>query len=176
MSVLPLFLTALFGFILLTVPIAFALFLTALVLSVTMGAWSPALIIQSIFRGIDSFPLMAIPFFLLAGEIMNTGGISERIILVAKAMCGHVRGGLGYVTVVASMLISGVSGSAVADTRPSAPSLSRYERGYDPHKAAALCRLHHQRTHHPALGPHGHFRGHRQRFDHPADSWRNHSA
>jgi TRAP-type mannitol/chloroaromatic compound transport system permease large subunit len=107
MNVLTLFLTALFGFILLTVPIAFALFLTALVLALAMGAWSPALVIQNIFRGIDSFPLMAIPFFLLAGEIMNTGGISERIILVAKAMCGHVRGGLGYVTVVASMLISG---------------------------------------------------------------------
>ena len=140
MSVLPLFLTALFGFILLTVPIAFALFLTALVLSLTLGAWSPALIIQSIFRGIDSFPLMAIPFFLLAGEIMNTGGISERIIMVAKAMCGHVRGGLGYVTVVASMLISGVSGSAVADTSAIGSILYPVmkKEGYDPKKAAAL--------------------------------------
>jgi tripartite ATP-independent transporter DctM subunit len=140
MNVLTLFLTALFGFILLTVPIAFALFLTALVLSLTLGAWSPALIIQSIFRGIDSFPLMAIPFFLLAGEIMNTGGISERIIMVAKAMCGHVRGGLGYVTVVASMLISGVSGSAVADTSAIGSILYPVMKneGYDPKKAAAL--------------------------------------
>ena len=141
MSVLPLFLTALFGFILLTVPIAFALFLTALVLSLTLGAWSPALIIQSIFRGIDSFPLMAIPFFLLAGEIMNTGGISERIIMVAKAMCGHVRGGLGYVTVVASMLISGVSGSAVADTSAIGSILypgDEEGRATIPNKAAAL--------------------------------------
>jgi TRAP-type mannitol/chloroaromatic compound transport system permease large subunit len=134
MSVLTLFLAALFGFILLTVPIAFALFLTALVLALTMGVWSPALIIQSIFRGIDSFPLMAIPFFLLAGEIMNTGGISERIIMVAKAMCGHVRGGLGYVTVVASMLISGVSGSAVADTSAIGSILYPVmkKEGYDP--------------------------------------------
>jgi tripartite ATP-independent transporter DctM subunit len=140
MSVLTLFLAALFGFILLTVPIAFALFLTALVLALTMGAWSPALVIQNIFRGIDSFPLMAIPFFLLAGEIMNTGGISERIIMVAKAMCGHVRGGLGYVTVVASMLISGVSGSAVADTSAIGSILYPVmkKEGYDPHKAAAL--------------------------------------
>jgi tripartite ATP-independent transporter DctM subunit len=140
MNVLTLFLTALFGFILLTVPIAFALFLTALVLALAMGAWSPALVIQNIFRGIDSFPLMAIPFFLLAGEIMNTGGISERIILVAKAMCGHVRGGLGYVTVVASMLISGVSGSAVADTSAIGSFLYPVmkKEGYDPHKAAAL--------------------------------------
>lgn len=140
MNTLSLFLVSLFGFILLGMPIAFALFLTALVLAWTMGVWSPALIIQNIFRGVDSFPLMAIPFFLLAGEIMNTGGISQRIIYVAKAMCGHVRGGLGYVTVVASMLISGVSGSAVADTSAIGSILYPVmkKEGYDPQKAAAL--------------------------------------
>ncbi|MGE5255515.1 MAG: TRAP transporter large permease [Hyphomicrobiales bacterium] len=140
MNVLSIFLFSLFGFILLGMPIAFALFLTALVLALTMGVWSPALIIQNIFRGVDSFPLMAIPFFLLAGEIMNTGGISQRIIMVAKAMCGHVRGGLGYVTVVASMLISGVSGSAVADTSAIGSILYPVmkKEGYDPQKAAAL--------------------------------------
>jgi tripartite ATP-independent transporter DctM subunit len=140
MNTLSLFLVSLFGFILLGMPIAFALFLTALVLAWTMGVWSPALIIQNIFRGVDSFPLMAIPFFLLAGEIMNTGGISQRIIMVAKAMCGHVRGGLGYVTVVASMLISGVSGSAVADTSAIGSILYPVmkKEGYDPNKAAAL--------------------------------------
>ena len=140
MNVLTLFLTALFGFILLTVPIAFALFLTALVLALAMGVWSPALVVQNVFRGIDSFPLMAIPFFLLAGEIMNTGGISGRIITVAKAICGHVRGGLGYATVVASMLISGVSGSAVADASAIGSFLYPVmkKEGYDPHKAAAL--------------------------------------
>lgn len=140
MNTLSLFLASLFGFILLGMPIAFALFLTALVLAWSMGVWSPALIIQNIFRGVDSFPLMAIPFFLLAGEIMNTGGISQRIIMVAKAMCGHVRGGLGYVTVVASMLISGVSGSAVADTSAIGSILYPVmkKEGYDPKKAAAL--------------------------------------
>jgi tripartite ATP-independent transporter DctM subunit len=139
-TTLSLFLASLFGFILLGMPIAFALFLTALVLAWQMGVWAPALIIQNIFRGIDSFPLMAIPFFLLAGEIMNTGGISQRIIQVAKAMCGHVRGGLGYVTVVASMLISGVSGSAVADTSAIGSILYPVmkKEGYDPKKAAAL--------------------------------------
>ena len=101
---------SLFGFILIGVPVAFALFLTALVLSLVHGFRSPACVVQTVFRGIDNFPLMAIPFFLLAGEIMNTGGIAQRIIMVAKAMFGDVRGGLGYVTVVASMLISGVSG------------------------------------------------------------------
>jgi len=113
---LPLFLISLFGFVLLSVPIAFALVLTSLVLAAFMDQVSAALLIQNIVRGIDSFPLMAIPFFLLAGEIMNTGGISRRIVLVARALMGHIKGGLGYVNVLASMLFAGVSGSAVADT------------------------------------------------------------
>ncbi len=140
MSMLIVFLIALFGFIALTVPIAFSLLLTALVLGIVMHAWSPALVIQNLFRGIDSFPLMAIPFFLLAGEIMNTGGISNRIVAFAKALVGHVRGGLGYVTVVASMLISGVSGSAVADTSAIGSILYPVmkKEGYDPKKSAAL--------------------------------------
>jgi len=137
---IPLFLSSLFGFILIGVPVAFALFLTALVLSWFMDSWSPALVVQTVFRGIDNFPLMAIPFFLLAGEIMNTGGIAQRIIMVAKAMFGHVRGGLGYVTVVASMLISGVSGSAVADASAIGSLLYPVmkKEGYEPEKAAAL--------------------------------------
>lgn len=134
------FLLALFGFILASVPIAFALFLTALVLGFVMNDYSPALIVQNIFRGVDSFPLMAIPFFLLAGEIMNTGGISSRIVNVSKALVGHVRGGLGYVTVVASMLISGVSGSAVADTSAIGSILYPVmkKEGYDEKKSVAL--------------------------------------
>ena len=137
---IPIFLSSLFGFILIGVPVAFALFLTALVLSWAMGNWSPPLVVQTVFRGIDNFPLMAIPFFLLAGEIMNTGGIAQRIIMVAKAMFGHVRGDLGYVTVVASMLISGVSGSAVADASAIGSLLYPVmkKEGYDPEKAAAL--------------------------------------
>ncbi|MFA6505878.1 MAG: TRAP transporter large permease subunit [Treponemataceae bacterium] len=137
---LVLFLIALFGFILVSVPIAFALFLTALVLGIGMHDWSPALIVQNIFRGVDSFPLMAIPFFLLAGEIMNTGGISGRIVNFSKTLVGHVKGGLGYVTVVAAMLLSGVSGSAVADT--SAIGSIMYpvmkKEGYHPQKSVAL--------------------------------------
>ena len=137
---LTIFLVALFGFVLLSVPIAFALILTTLVLMFFMHAISPALLIQNIFRGIDSFPLMAIPFFLLAGEIMNVGGISKRIVLFAKALLGHITGGLGYVTVVASMLFAGVSGSAVADTSAIGSLLFPIMRdeGYDTKKSAAL--------------------------------------
>ena len=137
---LTIFLAALFGFVLLSVPIAFALILTTLVMMFFMHAISPALLIQNIFRGIDSFPLMAIPFFLLAGEIMNVGGISKRIVLFAKALLGHVTGGLGYVTVMASMLFAGVSGSAVADTSAIGSLLFPIMRdeGYDTKKSAAL--------------------------------------
>src|SRR5665648_156431 len=111
------FLLGLFGFILLNIPIAFALVLTTVVLMLLLsGDVSAPIIAQSIIRGVDSFPLMAIPFFILAGEIMNEGGISRRIVEFARALIGHVTGGLGYVGVVASMLFAGVSGSAVADT------------------------------------------------------------
>lgn len=137
---LALFLCALFGFILLSVPIAFALILTALALMIVSGNVSPALLAQNIVRGIDNFPLMAIPFFLLAGEIMNSGGISKRIVAFAGALLGHIRGGLGYVTVMASMLFAGVSGSAVADTSAMGSLLYPVmkDEGYDEEKAAAL--------------------------------------
>ena len=70
---------------------------------------------QNIINGADSFPLMAVPFFMLAGEIMNTGGLSRRIVNVALAFVGHVRGGLGYVAIMAACILSALSGSAVAD-------------------------------------------------------------
>jgi TRAP-type transport system large permease protein len=110
------FLIALFGFILLSVPIAFSLVLTAVVLMLYTGTISFSVLSQSLIRGIDNFPLLAIPFFILAGEIMNKGGISARIVTFARSLVGHISGGLGFVAVVASMIFAGVSGSAVADT------------------------------------------------------------
>ena len=70
---------------------------------------------QNLLGGADNYPLLAVPFFLLAGEIMNVGGLSKRIVEFAMALVGHIRGGLGYVTIVASILLSALSGSAVAD-------------------------------------------------------------
>ena len=137
------FLLGLFGFILLNIPIAFALILTTVVLMVLLtGDVSSPIIVQSIIRGIDSFPLMAIPFFILAGEIMNVGGISKRIVEFARALVGHVTGGLGYVGVVASMLFAGVSGSAVADTSAIGSILLPImdKEGYDkPTSTALIC-------------------------------------
>lgn len=135
------FLLALFGFIFLGVPIAFSLIMTTVVLMLlSAGSVAPAIISQSIVRGIDSFPLMAIPFFMLAGEIMNVGGISKRIVYFSNALVGHVTGGLGYVAVVASMLFAGVSGSAVADTSAIGSILLPImdKEGYDKVKSTAL--------------------------------------
>jgi tripartite ATP-independent transporter DctM subunit len=73
------------------------------------------MIIQKMHSGIDAFPYLAIPFFVLAGALMETGGISLRLVNLAKAMVGHIRGGLGMVVVVSEMLFSGISGSSVAD-------------------------------------------------------------
>ena len=137
---LSVFLIALFALVLMSVPVAFALLLTALIMMGLMHAFSPTLLIQNMMRGVDNFPLMAIPFFILAGEIMNAGGISKRIVGFAKAAVGHVTGGLGYVTVVASMFFAGVSGSAVADTTAIGSILYPImeKEGYNKEKSAAL--------------------------------------
>ncbi|MCT4608565.1 MAG: TRAP transporter large permease [Pelagimonas sp.] len=74
------------------------------------------LLYRNVYNGIDSFPLMAIPFFMLAGELMNRGGITTRLVEFAQALMGHLRGGLAHVNVLSSMLFAGLSGSAVADT------------------------------------------------------------
>jgi len=74
------------------------------------------LLYRNVYNGMDSFPLMAIPFFMLAGELMNRGGITARLVEFAQAMMGHFRGGLAHVNVLSSMLFAGLSGSAVADT------------------------------------------------------------
>lgn len=110
------FLLSLFGFIFLNVPIAIVLILTTVILMLLMDNVSAHIVAQSVVRGIDNFPLMAIPLFMLAGELMNVGGISQRIVEFAKAIFGQIRGALGYVATTASMIFAGVSGSAIADT------------------------------------------------------------
>ena len=103
-----------FGLLFLGVPIAFAMILTSL-----FGVWAfdipITMLVQQMQAGIDKFPFLAIPFFILAGTIMETGGISSRLVNLAKAMVGHVRGGLGMVVVIAEILFSGISGSSIAD-------------------------------------------------------------
>ena len=126
------FLSSLFGFMAFGMPIAFALILTGAVLMWYLDFWDVQLLAQNLQAGADSFPLLAVPFFILAGELMNAGGISRRIINMAQAYFGHKRGGLGYVAIAASVLLASMSGSALADTAALATLLlpMMRERGY----------------------------------------------
>jgi tripartite ATP-independent transporter DctM subunit len=109
------FLGSLLAAMALGVPIAFALLLCGAALMWHMNMFDAQILAQNVIEGANSFPLLAVPFFMLAGEVMNTGGLSRRIVEFAMALVGHIRGGLGYVTIVAACLLSALSGSAVAD-------------------------------------------------------------
>ncbi|MGP9790848.1 TRAP transporter large permease subunit [Roseinatronobacter sp. NSM] len=113
--ILLLFLAVLFIGILAGLPIAFALLLAAVALMVQMNLFSSDILAQALINGVDSFPLLAIPFFLVAGEVMSRGGLSNRIVRMAMTLVGHRRGGLGYVAILTAILLAGLSGSAVAD-------------------------------------------------------------
>ncbi len=109
------FLGALLGAMALGIPIAFSLLLCGAALMWHLNMFDPQILAQNVIEGANSFPLLAVPFFMLAGEIMNAGGLSKRIVDFAMALVGHVRGGLGYVTILAACLLSALSGSAIAD-------------------------------------------------------------
>src|SRR5512134_2599792 len=109
------FLGSLLGAMALGMPIAFALLLCGVAMMYQQDLFDAQIVAQNVINGADSFPLMAVPFFMLAGEIMNTGGLSKRIVNLALALIGHVKGGLGYVAVLAACILSALSGWAVAD-------------------------------------------------------------
>jgi tripartite ATP-independent transporter DctM subunit len=96
-------------------PIAFALIVCGIALMHSLDIFDSQIVAQNVINGADSFPLMAVPFFMLAGEIMNKGGLAKRIVDIAHALVGHVRGGLGYVAILASCALASLSGSAAAD-------------------------------------------------------------
>ena len=97
------------------VPIAFSLLLCGAALMWHMNMFDAQILAQNVIEGANSFPLLAVPFFMLAGEVMNAGGLSRRIVNFAMALVGHIRGGLGYVTIIAAVIMASLSGSAVAD-------------------------------------------------------------
>lgn len=104
------------GFLLLGVPIAISMGLTAVLTFIFMGeGFVLPMVAQRMYASTTAFTLLAIPFFILAGNLMNTGGITKRVFRFALALVGHLRGGLGHVNVVSSMIFSGMSGAAVAD-------------------------------------------------------------
>jgi tripartite ATP-independent transporter DctM subunit len=106
---------SLLGAMAIGMPIAFALIVCGVALMYQLDIFDAQIVAQNIINGADSFPLMAVPFFMLAGEVMNTGGLSRRIVDVALSFVGHVKGGLGYVAIMAACILSALSGSAVAD-------------------------------------------------------------
>jgi TRAP-type transport system large permease protein len=110
------FLSSLCGAMMLGMPIAFALLTCGIALMVHLDMFDVRILAQNLIIGADSFALMAVPFFILVGELMNAGGISRRIIGFGMALVGHIRGGLGYVAIIAAFIFAGLSGSAVADT------------------------------------------------------------
>lgn len=119
---------------------ALALVLTGAGMAWALDFWDTQLLAQNLVAGVDSFALLAVPFFVLAGELMNAGGISRRIIAMAQAWVGHIRGGLGYVAIGAAVLMASMSGSALADTAALATILlpMMREQGYPLRTSAGL--------------------------------------
>jgi TRAP-type transport system large permease protein len=134
------FLLSLLGAMALGVPIAYALLVCGVALMVYLGNFDAQILAQNLLEGANSFPLLAVPFFMLAGEIMNVGGLSRRIVHLALSLVGHVRGGLGFVVIVAACLMAALSGSAVADTAALAALLlpMMVKAGHDKAKSGGL--------------------------------------
>ncbi len=139
MSIL-IFLSTLIVLIVMGMPIAFALMLTGVALMIQLNFFDAQLVAQNMIAGADIYPLMAVPCFILAGELMNAGGISKRIINLAVSMVGHIQGGLGYVAIAATLLLGCFSGSALADTAAVATLLIPMMRdnGYPVPRSAGL--------------------------------------
>lgn len=122
------------------VPIAFSLLISGAALMWHLNMFDAQIIGQNVIEGANSFPLLAVPFFMLAGELMNAGGLSRRIVTFAMVLVGHIRGGLGYVTIVAACSMAALSGSAVADAAALSALLlpMMTTAGYDKARSAGL--------------------------------------
>lgn len=134
------FIVSLLGAMAVGVPVAFSLMFCGVVLMWFMGMFNTQIIAQNMIAGADTFTLLAIPFFILAGELMNAGGLSKRIIDFAIACVGHIRGGLGIVAIMAAVIMASISGSAAADTAALAAILipMMAKAGYNVPRSAGL--------------------------------------
>ncbi len=134
------FIASLLGSMAIGTPVAFALMFCSLMLMMHMGMFDPQIVAQQMVTGANTFTLLAIPFFLLAGELMNAGGLSKRIIDFALACVGHIRGGLGIVAIMAAVIMASLSGSAAADSAALAAILIPMMRdaGYNVPRSAGL--------------------------------------
>jgi len=134
------FVGSLLGAMALGIPISFALLVCGAALMWHLDMFDAQILAQNVINGADSYPLLAVPFFLLAGEVMNVGGLSRRIVNVALVLVGHINGGLGYVTIVAACLLAALSGSAIADAAALSTLLlpMMVAAGYDRGRSAGL--------------------------------------
>jgi tripartite ATP-independent transporter DctM subunit len=134
------FVASLLGAMALGMPLAFSLLVSGVALMLHLDTFETQIVSQNLINGADNFPLMAVPFFMLAGELMNAGGMSRRIVNSAMVWVGHFRGGLGYVAVFAAIIMASLSGSAVADTAALAAVLMPMMRkaGYRMDRSAGL--------------------------------------
>jgi tripartite ATP-independent transporter DctM subunit len=121
-------------------PVAFALIICGLAMMAQVGTADAQIVAGNMINGLDNFIFIAIPFFLLAGELMNAGGLSKRIVRLVLALVGHKRGGLGYVAIIASIILGSLSGSAIADAAAISAILLPMMRnaGYDANRSAGL--------------------------------------
>lgn len=129
-----------FATLFLGVPVAFTMGVAGISAIFIDGSLNPLVATQRMFAGIDSFPLMAVPFFILASELMTACGLTNALLRFANALVGHVRGGLGHVNILVSMLFAGISGSALADAAGPSAIVMRMmrEAGYEKNYAGAL--------------------------------------
>jgi tripartite ATP-independent transporter DctM subunit len=134
------FLFSLCGAMAIGLPVAFSLVVCGLALMLYMGIFDSQIVSLKLIEGADNFQLLAVPFFLLAGELMNVGGLSKRIVNFAVSLVGHIRGGLGYVAIFAAIIMAALSGSAAADTAALASILIPMMRdaGYNVPRSAGL--------------------------------------
>ncbi len=121
-------------------PIAITMGTSGLVALLWDGRFTPLVLPQQLFMGMNIFPLMAVPFFILAAELMTAGGLTSSLLRFTNDLVGHIRGGLGHVNVLVSMLFAGISGSALADAAGPSAVVMRMMRkaGYPPEYAGAL--------------------------------------
>ena len=121
-------------------PVAFALAISASLAVLVSGRYPQLVVFKEMFTGIDSFPLMAVPFFILAAELMSGGALTSVLLRFAAQFVGHLRGGLGYANVLSLTMFSGISGSALADAAGPGAMMTKmmHKAGYDRPYAAAL--------------------------------------
>jgi TRAP-type transport system large permease protein len=134
------FIVSLLAAMALGMPIAYALLVCGVAMMIQMGMFDSQILVLNLLTGADNYVLMSVPFFMLAGEFMNVGGLSRRIVDLAMALVGHIHGGLGYACIIAAIILASLSGSAVADTAAVSALLVPMMRnaGYEMNRSSGL--------------------------------------